>query len=124
MSKERKWEKAPQELVDLFYSVMERFPDAELRKMFGYPCAFYNGNMFVGLHERNMAVRLEKGELEKAFESGSGREFAPMKGRVMREYLALGEEVLADPEKVAVFVEKSMAYVKTLPRKVKKSKKK
>jgi len=116
----KKWEKAPQKLVDLFYFVMEAHPQANLRKMFGYPCAFYNNNMFVGLHERNLVVRLEKKELEKAFIAKAGKPFEPMSGRVMKEYLALNEEVLSDPKQVAEFIKKSFDYVKTLPAKQKK----
>lgn len=119
----RKWKKSPEELIDLFYSVMESFPQVELRKMFGYPCAFYNGNMLVGLHEDHMIVRLKPSDLKKAFETHAGSPFAPMEGRVMKEYAALEKEILADPEKVAFYVEKSIAYVKTLPPKVKKSRK-
>lgn len=115
-----KWEKSPPELIEFFYSIMERFPEAEQRKMFGYPCAFYNGNMFVGLHQRDMIVRLEKEEVERAFKAKKGKKFEPLDGRVMKEYLALGQEVLSDPEHVEKLIAKSLAYVKTLPRKVKK----
>ena len=117
----KKWEKSPQELVDLFYAVMEAFPKAELRKMFGYPCAFYQGNMFVGLHEKSLAVRLARQDLEKAFLNRLGRPFSPIEGRIMREYVSLEEKVLKDPEEVKSFIGKAFSYVKTLPKKEKKT---
>jgi hypothetical protein len=41
-----KWQKSPQDLIDLFASVMPG-PPAVQRKMFGYPAGFINGNMFM-----------------------------------------------------------------------------
>ncbi len=40
------WKKAPQENIDFFNDVLEKHPEVEKRKMFGYPCAFMGGNMF------------------------------------------------------------------------------
>jgi len=103
---------------------MEQFPEAEFKKMFGYPCAFYQGNMFVGLHQHNMIVWLDKKELEQAFNRQDGGQFEPMEGRVMRECLSLSENTLKDSGQVASFVGKSLDYAKTLPKKVKKAKNK
>jgi TfoX/Sxy family transcriptional regulator of competence genes len=116
------WEKSPQKLIDSFYHVMESFPDAELRKMFGYPCAFFNGNMFVGLHEDNLAVRLDVEEREKALQEGWGNVFAPMAGRVMKEYVALSEEMINSKDDLREVIEKSFNYVKTIPARIKKEK--
>jgi hypothetical protein len=52
-----KWQKSPQDLVDLFASVMP-CPPAVQRKMFGYPAGFINGNMFMGLFQDDMILRL------------------------------------------------------------------
>ncbi len=51
-----KWEKSPQALVQLFDRVLPESPNVERRKMFGYPCAFVNGNMFAGLFAKQMFV--------------------------------------------------------------------
>src|SRR6266481_3930164 len=51
------WRKSPQELIDLFQSVMPGPPAAQ-RKMFGYPAGFVNGNMFMGLFQDDMILRL------------------------------------------------------------------
>lgn len=121
--KKKTWEKSPEKLVACFYSVMESFPDAELRKMFGYPCAFFNGNMFVGLHESNMAVRLSPTDRERALQEKWGRVFAPMAGRVMKEYVALSDLIINDEADLYKVIEKSFCYVKTLPIKAPKCKK-
>lgn len=117
MAEKKKWKKSSQELVDQFYSVMEGHPKVKLRKMFGYPCAFLNGNMVAGLHEENFTVRLEAKQREEALAKGVGSTFAPMKGRVMREYVALAPEVVSDKERLKSLLAASLAYAETLPSK-------
>jgi len=53
-----KWRKSLTQLVDLFVAVLPDQPNVERRQMFGYPCAFVNGNMFTGLHQGSLIVRL------------------------------------------------------------------
>ena len=40
-----KWKKSPPELVATFDAAIAGKPGVERRQMFGYPCAFLNGNM-------------------------------------------------------------------------------
>jgi hypothetical protein len=46
-----------------------------------------------------------------------------MPGRPMREYVALPEQVAADPDQARAWVERAAAYVRTLPPKAPKPKK-
>lgn len=112
---DKKWQKSSPKLVDAFYEAMKSFPEADLRKMFGYPCAFVNGNMMVGLHEENLAVRLNPQDRELAFKNNEGEIFAPMKGRVMREYVALNQDIIFDTKKLKKYIKKGVAFVATLP---------
>ena len=41
--------KSPPELVERFKATLARFPQAEVRPMFGQTSAFVNGQMFTGL---------------------------------------------------------------------------
>jgi hypothetical protein len=50
-------QKSPQELIDLFASVVPG-PPVTQRNVFGYPAGFVNGNMFMGLFEDEMILRL------------------------------------------------------------------
>ena len=52
-----KLRKSPEELVATFDEVMPGAP-ATKRKMFGFPAGFVNGNMFMGLFEESMILRL------------------------------------------------------------------
>ena len=42
------WQKAPPENEIFFEEVLKEHPDAEKRRMFGYPCAFIHGDVFSG----------------------------------------------------------------------------
>jgi hypothetical protein len=54
-----KWRESPPELVETFDTVLP--PPAERRLMFGYPAAFVNGNMFMGLWQEHLVLRLGNG---------------------------------------------------------------
>jgi TfoX/Sxy family transcriptional regulator of competence genes len=110
----RTWEKSSDNLITTFYEVMQFFPEAELRKMFGYPCAFFQGNMFVGLHEQRLVVRLDAKTRETALEQNQGTIFAPM-NRVMKEYIALTPENINSSTRLKDFINQSLCYVRTLP---------
>ena len=60
------FDKSPLELVERFAAVMDRYPDAERKKMFGYPAAFVGGNMATGLFADSWVVRLPDDEIEPA----------------------------------------------------------
>src|SRR5689334_10471893 len=52
------WEKSSTKLADLFGELAPKDPNVELKKMFGWPCCFVNGNLFAGLHKQSMIFRL------------------------------------------------------------------
>lgn len=60
------WQKSSPELIARFDACLPDDPLVERRQMFGYPCAFVNGNMFVGLHEQNLIMRLDEAGRERA----------------------------------------------------------
>lgn len=113
------WLKSPQALLDLFEEAVPDDPRVERRKMFGYPCAFVNGNMCMGLHQEDFIVRLSEEDRVAAKSELDAQPFEPMKGRVMREYVALPEAVLADEEQLVRWTGRSFAYVSGLAAKEK-----
>jgi len=54
---------SPPELVERFGAVLEDYPTAVRRKMFGYPAAFVGGNMATGLFADQWVVRLPDAEI-------------------------------------------------------------
>ena len=62
--------------MPLFRTILE----SERRKMFGYPCAFVAGNLFTGLHQENVIVRLAERDRVAAIGTEGARLFEPMSG--------------------------------------------
>lgn len=108
-----KWRKSPPELVEVFESVVPG-PPAVSRKMFGYPAAFVNGNMFMGLHQEDMVLRLPEDSREKLLNVSGARLFEPMPGRPMKEYVVVPHNLLADRKKLAPWVNKALEYGSSL----------
>src|SRR5258707_13974498 len=90
-----KMEKSPPELEQIFEAAFPDDPRAERRKMFGFPPGVVNGNMFGGLFERDVELRLAEPDLALMVNDyGAGR-FEPM-GEAMKSHVtgrpAIGEE--------------------------------
>jgi TfoX/Sxy family transcriptional regulator of competence genes len=119
-----KFKKSPPELIQQFDLALAPFPKAERRQMFGYPCAFANGNMFVGLFADRLMLRLSDDERAKFLKLKGARLFEPFPGRPMREYVEVPPEVLNSKAKLKNWLSKSYAYALALPAKETKKKKK
>jgi TfoX/Sxy family transcriptional regulator of competence genes len=104
-----KWQKSSQGLVDLFESVMPG-PPAMQRKMFGYPAGFVNGNMFMGLFQESMILRLPAGLREEFLNVHNAKIFEPMAGRPMREYAAVPQPLLLDKKELTAWVSRAFEY--------------
>jgi TfoX/Sxy family transcriptional regulator of competence genes len=105
---------APVELVATFEKVSPGGPEAVRKKMFGYPCAFVHGNMFMGLMGDQFILRLppeDKADLEAA----GGRPVQGPQGSIMKEYLALPPAVLGDADALSNWVAKGYGYAASLP---------
>src|SRR5512136_3226685 len=117
----KKWKPAPAKAVTAFEMATSGLPGAEPRKMFGYSCVFAKGNMFAGLHEAGMVLRLPEEQRAEFLRLKGAEQFEPMPGRVMREYVVVPKVLLNAPEQLRAWVEKSLDYVLSLPAKPKKS---
>jgi TfoX/Sxy family transcriptional regulator of competence genes len=110
------WKKAPPELVKTFEEVLGTIPGAQPRRMFGYPSAFVNGQMFTGLFQDRMFVRLsEAGRAELAKQGG--KPFEPMSGRPMREYAEVPASMLRSKTALVGWVRRAFDYAASLPAK-------
>ncbi len=118
------WRKSPPSLIALFDAMVPEAAGVERRKMFGYPCAFVNGNMFIGLHQEDFIVRLSEADRAEIGRTLGAAPFEPMQGRPMREYVALPEAVLEDEAAVGDWVARSYGFASSLPVKEKKPRKK
>jgi len=115
--------KSPPELIARFDAAIARHPGVERRQMFGYPCAFLNGQMTTGLFQDGMMLRLSEADRTRAARELGATPFEPMKGRPMREYVALPKEVVADSATLDAWLDRAVDWVRTLPAKSNKPKK-
>ena len=111
-------------LIDLFDMSVPSGPAISRRKMFGYPAAFANGNLFIGLHQDDFIMRLSEKDRARFTAEFGERTFEPMKGRPMREYVRLPKELLGDARKRASWIKRSLRYAETIAPKAKTSTKK
>lgn len=116
-----KWQKSPQELLDLFASVMPG-PPATGRKMFGYPAGFVNGNMFMGLFQDEMILRLSEDDRQELMNTRGAKLFEPMPGRPMKEYVSVPPSVRKDNKQLGAWVDKAFKYGASLKPKFSKKK--
>jgi TfoX/Sxy family transcriptional regulator of competence genes len=117
-----KWRPPPAELVDLFDKIAQSFPESEMRKMFGFPCCFVNGNMCAGLHQENFILRLSEKDREEFLHLKGAKPFEPMPGRVMSEYVVVPQDILRSEVRLGAWFMKASAYARSLPPKKKKVK--
>jgi TfoX/Sxy family transcriptional regulator of competence genes len=112
---------APQAVVALFHSAVEGLPQVELRKMFGYPCAFVHGQMLTGIFQDRIMLRLSEADRAEFLKQPGARPFEPMPGRPMREYVELPSDVMNSPAALKRWIKRGLAYVETLPPKARKA---
>jgi TfoX/Sxy family transcriptional regulator of competence genes len=117
-----KWKKSPPELIAVFDSVVPG-PPAVRRSIFGYPAAFVNGNMFMGLHQSSLVLRLREDSRHELLDLPGAHTFEPMAGRPMREYVVVPPSLLTDPEKLQPWVKQALDYGTSLKPKQKSGKK-
>ena len=111
--------KAPAEMIALFEAVCPPPPVAP-RKMFGYPAAFINGNMFMGLFADQMMLRLDEADRARALQEPGVAIFEPMPGRPMREYVTLSKAILNDRAELKKWIGRSLRFAESMPPKAKK----
>jgi TfoX/Sxy family transcriptional regulator of competence genes len=116
------WRKSPQQLIDTFEAVAPS-PPATLRKMFGYPAAFVNGNMFMGLFQEHMILRLAEADRTELLKVKEAKIFEPMPGRAMHEYVVVPAALVANHEELRRWVAKSLRHGESLkPKEARSSK--
>ena len=114
------WRKSPEELIQKFGELVPRDPRVEQRKMFGYPAAFACGNMFMGLHQENLILRLPEPQRAELLSLDGASVFEPMPGRPMREYVVVPPALLSDLEAIRSWAARALEYGASLPDKKKK----
>ena len=108
------WKKTPPALAASFDKAAPKDPRVVRKPMFGYPALFLNGNMFAGTFQDKVVARLPEVDREKALKSGV-KQFEPMPGRPMKEYLVVPATDVARPAALASWLERARRHAETLP---------
>jgi TfoX/Sxy family transcriptional regulator of competence genes len=116
------WIKSPPALIARFDAVLPADPRVERRQMFGYPCAFLSGNMFMGLYQDTLLLRFSEADRRELTQKHGGFVFEPMAGRPMREYIVLPRAIVNSDGELKGWIARSLAYVAAMPAKVKPAK--
>jgi TfoX/Sxy family transcriptional regulator of competence genes len=120
------WARPDENLVKLLDETVAGIPfdgPVDYRPMFGCPAYFTGGNLFAGVWQETMMLRLSEEDRAEVKAAG-GVPFEPMPGRAMKEYVALPPAMVADPAVAALWVGKAAAFAASLPPKEKKPRKK
>ena len=112
-----KFEKSSPELVARFDAAAARFPEAQPRKMFGYPALFVGGNLVTGLFAQSWMIRLGDDDRAELLTVPGATPFEPMAGRPMKGYATLPADVVADDAALDAWVGRAIAFGRTLPAK-------
>ncbi len=108
--------KSPAALTERFAAVLDGYPDATRKKMFGYPAAFVGGNMATGLFAEQWVVRLPDAEIEPAKAAGADA-FEPMPGKPMKSFVVIPPTDVDDDDAIRRWVERGLAHAASMPAK-------
>jgi TfoX/Sxy family transcriptional regulator of competence genes len=109
------WEKSSPQLIERFDAALPDDPRVQRRQMFGFPCAFVQGQMFCGLFQQELHVRLGEAQRAKALALPGAKVFEPMAGRPMREYVSLPQAVIGKPAELKAWLGQGLEYVAAMP---------
>jgi TfoX/Sxy family transcriptional regulator of competence genes len=110
-----KFEKSSPALVARFDAAAARFPEAERRKMFGYPALFVGGNLVTGLFAESWMIRLGDEDRAALLKLPDAGPFEPMPGKPMKGYARLPAAVVADDAQLDDWVRRAIAFGRSLP---------
>jgi len=118
------WKKASKELSEFLDGALSSF-NCKKKLMFGSPAYFVNSNMFTGVFQDDIFIRLS--EKDRSEITGLNDEvvpFEPMEGRIMKEYVVLPESLYSHREEFEKWLSHSYQYASGLPPKKGKKKSK
>ena len=108
-----KWRKSPDSLVRTFDHSLPIIEGVQRRAMFGYPCAFFNGHLFCGLHGDGIIVLLPEARRQALLADGASV-FEPMPGNVMKEYVVVPAEIVTDRQRLRTLLSDALAHASSL----------
>jgi TfoX/Sxy family transcriptional regulator of competence genes len=119
---EMKWKKPSPELGKLLEAALLGIT-CDRRMMFGAPVFMINRNMFAGVHEDHIFIRLpEPARKEIIKKYPEARPFEPLKGRIMKEYIVIPKALYENKEAFREWLKEGHAFALSLPTKASRQK--
>ncbi len=104
----------PADKLALYRQLLDAHPEIELRGGLKLPYTSYQGNMFSQLTKAGvLGLRMGKAERE-AFLAEFDTALLVTYGTIMKEYVAVPDQLLQDTKRLLPYLEQSYAYAKTL----------
>lgn len=105
-----------------FEALVPHDPRVTVKKVFGQPAAFVNGNMFFGVFGGTVFLRLSEADQATADRTSGFGPFEPMPGRAMTGYRVVPRSVLSNRAQAQRWVTRSLDHVGAMPPKKPKAK--
>ncbi len=120
----KKEKKIPEGTIKLYEALVHAIPDLEIKNSFGFPYTALNGHMFSLLSKSGLVgIRLPKDKREAFLTKYSTTLYQPEPGPLLKEYVTVPEELLANVEVLKHYLQESYNYIKTLKPKAENKKK-
>jgi TfoX/Sxy family transcriptional regulator of competence genes len=103
-----------QQLAQRIHNILNQTPGIIEKKMFGGVCYMLDGNMACGVTGDRLIVRMTEAERETALKQPHVRVF-DMTGRPMKKWVMVDAQGVAGDEDLRGWVEKGLAFARTLP---------
>ena len=107
----------------VFHSLVPDRPDVVVKPMFGNLGAYVSGNMFMGLFGPSIGVKLSESDRNALLAVDGSGPFGPEE-RPMGGYVSLPATWRKPTKTTASWIDRSLAYVSSLPPKAPKQRKK
>jgi len=105
-----------EQLANSVRKQLGRKPGLVEKKMFGGLAFLINGNMSVGVHGKDLIVRIDPEAAGTAVKEPGVRVF-DLTGRPMKGWLLVGDAGIKDQPSLAKWVRRGIDYAATLPKK-------
>lgn len=98
------------EAIKVFEALMDGVAGVQIKKMFGCPCAFYQGKMFFGVYADSLFYRLLETDRQELVATKKAVFFEPQ-GRRMKEYICVLQPENSDVKFLQELITKSIDFI-------------
>lgn len=116
-------EKPTDAAIDALHGAFPEDEGAVLKKMFGMPAGFIQGNMFMGVFGDGVVLRMTSERRTELMDVEGVGPFEPM-GRLWKQYVWVSATVWGGHDSLAGWAREALAFTATLPAKAPKPRRK